>query len=142
MRSPNPLLGVFVDASAFGAIAKRTDENQSIARDIFRGLALENRSLITTNFIVAETHALVLARGGRELALQALDLIERTTDLIERVAVEDESEARRILQQYDNKTFSYTDATSFAVMERLGLRDVFTFDRHFEQFGFSPVKPS
>ncbi len=61
------------------------------------------------------------------------------TTSIERILEEDERHARRILDQHDDKTYSYTDATSFAVMERLGLTDVFTFDRHFTQYGFSPL---
>ena len=35
-----------------------------------------------------------------------------------------------------DKTYSYTDATSFAVMERLGLKTAFAFDPHFRQHGF------
>jgi predicted nucleic acid-binding protein len=32
-----------------------------------------------------------------------------------------------------------TDATSFAIMERLGILEAFSFDRHFRQFGFSVI---
>ena len=39
--------------------------------------------------------------------------------------------------QYDDKNFTLTDATSFAVMERLGMTEGFTFDRNFAQYGFT-----
>ena len=39
------------------------------------------------------------------------------------------------------KDFSYTDATSFALMERLGLNTVFAFDEPFEQYGNFFTKP-
>jgi predicted nucleic acid-binding protein len=42
-----------------------------------------------------------------------------------------------IIYQYDDKDFSLTDATSFAVMERLRVPAAFTFDRHFAQYGFT-----
>ena len=41
----------------------------------------------------------------------------------------------RVLVDRD-KTFSYTDACSVAVMERLGLKTAFAFDPHFRQYGF------
>jgi predicted nucleic acid-binding protein len=55
---------------------------------------------------------------------------------VERVTEEDESKAVAIVGRYADKTFSYTDATSFAVMERLGLKTAFAFDPHFTRYGF------
>ena len=36
---------------------------------------------------------------------------------------------------YRDKDFSYCDAISFAVMERLGITEVIAFDEHFRQYG-------
>ena len=55
---------------------------------------------------------------------------------IERITEDDESSARAILRPYPDKTFSSQDATTFAVMERLGLKTAFAFDPHFRQHGF------
>jgi predicted nucleic acid-binding protein len=54
---------------------------------------------------------------------------------IEPVSLADEEKAKDIIRRYTDKTFSYTDATSFAVMERLGAREAFAFDPHFQQYG-------
>jgi predicted nucleic acid-binding protein len=51
--------------------------------------------------------------------------------------VEDEERAREIILAYEDKAFSYTDATTFAVMERTGIKTAFAFDSHFLQFGFT-----
>ena len=85
-----------------------------------------------TNFIVAESHALSLARLGARLARNWL---LSNIWAVERVAADDEAIARDIIWKYTDKTFSYTDATSFAVMDRLGLRTAFAFDPHFRQYG-------
>ncbi|MBI5054401.1 MAG: type II toxin-antitoxin system VapC family toxin, partial [Chloroflexi bacterium] len=37
---------------------------------------------------------------------------------------------------YNDKQYSFTDCTSFVVMQKRKLRDAFTFDHHFEQMGF------
>jgi predicted nucleic acid-binding protein len=47
----------------------------------------------------------------------------------------DEEKAKDIIRRYTDKTFSYTDAASFAVMERLGVREAFGLDPHFQQYG-------
>ena len=44
-----------------------------------------------------------------------------------------------MIERNTDKTFSYTDATSFAVMGRLGLKTAFAFDPHFRQFGLDVV---
>lgn len=42
-----------------------------------------------------------------------------------------------IFEKYSDKDFSFTDCTSFAGMEMLGINEAFSFDRHFEQYGFT-----
>ncbi len=48
-----------------------------------------------------------------------------------------EMQARDILRRYDDQTFSYTDAVSFAVMEHLGILEAFAFDHHVSVAGFT-----
>lgn len=52
-------------------------------------------------------------------------------------AIGDEERAREIIYTHEDKAFSYTDATTFAVIERLGIKSTFTFDQHFAQIGLS-----
>lgn len=125
---------VIVDTSAVYALLDRSDANHTRAVDLLRKMQGE-RSLVTlTNFIVAEAHALVLARLGHNVARTWLKNLRWP---VERVSVEDEERAREIIFAYEDKTFSYTDATTFAVMERTGIKIAFAFDSHFSQFGFT-----
>jgi predicted nucleic acid-binding protein len=88
---------------------------------------------------VAETHALGLRYLGRALAHRVLmELLASSTTLVQ-VSTADERRAQAILTQYTDKAFSYTDATSFAVMERLGISQVFTFGDDFVQYRFTDV---
>jgi len=91
---------------------------------------------LLTNFIVAERHALSLARLGSTVAREWL---LRNVWAVERVTEDDEAKAKEIIRKYTDKRFSYMDATSFAVMERLGLRTAFAFDPHFRQYGFQVI---
>jgi predicted nucleic acid-binding protein len=62
----------------------------------------------------------------------------RVHPLVDWVVVDSElwSAAWDIFTRYDDKRFSFTDCTSFAVMHLRSLRDVLGVDRHFQQMGF------
>jgi len=128
---------IFADTSALFATADKRDEAHQAALQIQSRLIDESRPIFTTNFVLAELHALVLARIGHRIAFQILRELLASDVAIARVSVDDEFQAMNVLRIYTDKGFSYTDATSFAVMNRLGTRTAFTFDRHFAQYGFT-----
>lgn len=127
---------VFVDTSGIVAAMNAKDGHHEKAKAIFRKLAGNGCALVVTNYVRAETHALLLARAGRELALRFL---EEESWAVEWVEPEDEKIAMEILRRYKDKEFSLTDAISFAVMERLGIKETVSFDRHFSQYGLKVV---
>jgi len=55
------------------------------------------------------------------------------------VRYEDEERAWQYFMKYKDQDFSYTDCTSFAVMERMKIDMAFTFDGHFEVMKFHVV---
>ena len=125
---------VLVDTSAIYALVDRNDTYHRKAVTILRSLARRGLSPLLTNFILAEAHALLLSRLGAEMAREWL---LRQVWPVEAVTSPDEEKAKEIIRRYVDKTFSYTDATSFAVMERLGLKEAFAFDPHFRQYGLT-----
>jgi predicted nucleic acid-binding protein len=127
---------VLVDTSAIYALLDRSDANHQSARGGLEQLKRRRLEPLLTNFLVAECHALLLGRLGAGLARQWLVQNQWS---IERIGVEDEARARAIIGRFTDKTYSYTDATSFAAMDRLGLRMAFTFDPHFTQYGFQAL---
>ncbi|MEA2512994.1 MAG: hypothetical protein QOJ59_2481 [Thermomicrobiales bacterium] len=129
-------VAVFVDTGAYAALALTSDANHRRALATATALELRRAFLCTTNWVVAETYALILARAGRTAAISILDRFEQSPDLIVRVAEDDERRAYEIVRHYQDKTFSLVDATSFAVMERLGMTETFTFT----QYGFRVVE--
>ncbi|WP_338825184.1 type II toxin-antitoxin system VapC family toxin [Neomoorella humiferrea] len=124
---------IMVDTSAIYALIDRSDDWHEKAKNLFKRLSEQDVDLILTNFILAETHALILSRIGHELARE---WVKNLVWKIERVKEEDEKRAREIIIAYKDKSFSYTDATTFAVMERLKLNVALAFDNHFTQFGW------
>jgi uncharacterized protein len=52
-----------------------------------------------------------------------------------------EDEAWRWLGRHDERSYSFVDATSFALMRRLRLREALAFDGDFSAGGFVEVRP-
>jgi uncharacterized protein len=130
---------IFVDSSAFFAAASARDADHARARSVHARVVAEGWRLVTTTYVVAELHALTLARLGPRRALVLIERIVQSNAVVVRVIEDDWKDAFRILRRFDDKDFSFTDALSFAVMDRLGVREAFTFDRHFAQYGFQLV---
>ena len=130
MTSINPL--VFVDTGAWYALQDADDRWHEAALRFFDAMP----RLITTNFVIDETITLLSRNLGHGAALAVGEkLWTGALAQIVRVSRADEQAAWNLFKRYDDKTFSFTDCTSFAVMERLGLREAFTFDDHFAQTG-------
>lgn len=130
---------VFVDTSAWYALASEREDRYDIARRVLDTLKHRRGKLVTSNFVVAETHALILNRRSRfDAARWLLETLRDTAEIV-RVDVADEEQAVAIIEGYRDKAFSYTDATSFAVMDRLRITTAFSFDRHFAQFGLTTL---
>ncbi|MBS4007910.1 MAG: PIN domain-containing protein [Desulfitobacterium hafniense] len=128
---------IMVDTSAIYALLDQSDNNHKEAKVILGKLSMENVKVILTNFLVAECHALIIGRLGHELARKWL--INFCWE-IERITEADEIRAKEIIYRYSDKSFTYTDATTFAVMERLGVKRCFSFDKHFERYGLTFYK--
>ncbi len=127
---------VFVDTSALYAVLDRSDANHLAARRLWQRLLPEGSILVTTNYVVLETSALVQSRLG-VAALRTLH-----EDVVPALAVEFIDERRHkegvsaVLSSARRK-LSLVDCVSFAVMREAGLREVFCFDRHFAEQGFA-----
>ncbi len=129
---------IFVDSSAYYATIDRRDADHAPAAATMQRLARERRTLVTTNAVLFELHALLVNRVNRKTAWDALVAL-RASQTIVRVRSADERRAEEILAQYDDKDFSLTDTLSFAVMERLGIQEAFSLDQHFAQFSWQLI---
>ncbi len=96
------------------------------------------KSLITTNYILAEfvplTHARRLKRANALNFLKTLILLPR----IELIWVDEDlhNRAMRLLDSRLDKNYSLCDAVSFIVMRERGIATALTTDKHFEQENF------
>jgi len=122
----------FVDSSAFYALIDADDSHHRECVRLFTQLARSRARLLTSNHVLFETYSLLLTRLGRHMAARWLSRLQLH---VERATAEDERQAVKIVLKYRDKHFSLVDASSFALMERLGLPSAVAFDPHFRQYG-------
>ncbi len=132
---------VFVDTGAFFAALDAHDVRHTEAVTLLTSLRVRHLRLITTHDVVSETVTLLRARltDGVKVALAFLDARDAGEFDVVYPDEIDRDRAEAILRAHRDKTYSYCDATSFAVMERFRIREALTFDKHFAQFGVITV---
>jgi uncharacterized protein len=132
---------VFVDTSAWDAIEDSGDRHHTDALRCKDRLAREKAQLYVTNFILDETYTLLLLNVGypRTVAFKrAIDMMNAGGILtVVHVSEEVERAAWEVFERFNqDKKWSFTDCTTKAVMENLGIKHAFAFDHHFDQMGF------
>jgi predicted nucleic acid-binding protein len=131
-------VNVFVDTSALLAVLDRSDERHGAARRTWETLLDGTHALLSHNYILVETSAVLSRRIGIE-AVRVFEADVRpvlrlvwVTPEIHEAAVAAHLAARR-------RSLSLVDCVSFEVMRRTGIRSAFAFDPHFREFGYETL---
>jgi predicted nucleic acid-binding protein len=92
---------------------------------------------VVTDYVLDEACTLAKARAGGPAALRLLELVEASAGFrIEWISPDRFQSAKAIFRKHIDHDYSFTDCTSFVVMQELGLRDALTADRHFTEAGY------
>lgn len=127
----------FADTSALYAAVDARDAHHRDIAPAMRQLAQAGRMIITTDYVIAETLNLAVARRGRIVADRLIELIEISSGLrMEWIGPDRFLAAKAFFRQHADHGCSFTDCTSFVVMRELRIRDALTSDRHFVEAGF------
>jgi predicted nucleic acid-binding protein len=103
---------------------------------------LRGTRAVTSNLVLGEAWTLLSNRAGHYRALRWLSGVRDDLSLvIERVDVEVEAEAWEWLRAHDERPYSFVDATSFALMRKLRIREALAFGGDFAAAGFVELRP-
>jgi predicted nucleic acid-binding protein len=112
------------------------DKNHLRAKKQWEVLVLDQTTLVCTNYVLLESFALIQYRLGIKAArvfyedITPILTVEWIDESIHREGVLGVLAATK-------KKLSLVDCISFGVMRRLGIKSVFTFDKHFKEQGFT-----
>jgi uncharacterized protein len=127
-------LSLFVDTSAFYAAVDEDDRHNARAHEILTG----GDALVTTDHVLVETWRLTRVRLGRAAAERFWGGLRSSGTTLETVLPVDLDAAWQIGEVFSDQDFSIVDRTSFAVMERLDVTSVASFDEHFSIYRYGP----
>jgi len=129
---------IFIDTSAFLAVLDADDDYHAAAKSAWGEILASGSLLVTSNYILIETFALVQNRLG----LPAIRVFQE--DIVPLLATRwvdatIHAAATSALLAANRKKLSLVDCVSFEVMRHAAIKGVFTFDRHFHEQGFDCI---
>jgi len=128
-------MSVFADTSALIAVINADDDYHQAAKNSWIEIITSNERLITTNYILVETIALLQRRIGMKAVQVFVDDIQPIMSVFW-VDASLHKAAMKMMLKAGKSKLSLVDCTSFACMRRLGIRKAFTLDSHFREKGF------
>jgi predicted nucleic acid-binding protein len=129
---------VFIDTSAFYALLDRDDENHRKAKNAWADLLKNDDTLLTNNYVLVETFALIQHRLGMD-AIRGFqnDILPLVN--IEFVVPELHRSGVSALLAASRRNLSLVDCVSFEMMRVLEIKTAFAFDPHFKEQGFNII---
>ena len=127
----------FVDTSAWFAYINASDPDHSRVQEIldtYPGLPL------TSTYVFDEIVTLTQARVGHSAALLVgKTLLDPKLVTLLHITPSDERASWKLFEKRADKSYSFTDCTSFIVMRQQKIKAALTLDHHFAQEGFRVV---
>jgi len=129
-------MSVFVDTSALLALLDADDPHHADAVKAWARLADEGSALLTTNYVIVETIAVVQHRLGLAAVRTLLGDVIPLIDTIF-IDVATHGSATTALVASGRRQLSFVDCVSFEAMRKAHVRAAFAYDRHFDDMGFT-----
>ncbi|HEV8239698.1 MAG TPA: PIN domain-containing protein [Thermoanaerobaculia bacterium] len=131
---------VFVDSGGWIALALSRDPHHDRARQAWEALRAAGARLRTSIPVVLETFTFLDRNATRDVALSWKESLSGLRGLrVLDCKAADLERGWSYFERTDLHKLSAVDATSFAIMEREGIRRAFAFDHHFAAVGFLMV---
>jgi predicted nucleic acid-binding protein len=131
-------MNIFIDTAAFLAVLNADDQFHHAASQSWAEILSSDTSIFSSNYVILETTTLLQHRFG----IESLRLFERDILPIIILVWVDESihkQGMSALLTANRRNLSLVDCTSFEIIRQIGVDNVFTFDPHFHEQGFSVI---
>jgi len=131
------MTSLFLDANFVIALEISDDQHHYEAGQYWKTLVQTSYSLVTTSYVLDEIVTFLNRRRQHGKAVRAGNNLLSASH-IQMIHVDEALfyEGWQYFEQHADKSFSLTDCVSSVVMNKLGIEEALTFDKHFTQAGF------
>jgi predicted nucleic acid-binding protein len=129
---------IFIDTSGFLAVLTADDSQHPKAKEGWNSTLQSDIRLVTTNYVLVETFALLQSRLGMSAVKLFVGDIAPVLH-VEWITPEWHKTAMAAFLASSRRKLSFVDCVSFGVMKDLGIKDAFTLDPHFREQGFQCI---
>jgi uncharacterized protein len=128
---------IFVDTSGWIGLINKSDEIYQKASEVYQLKRDKGYTFLTHRGILLETGNSLSSIRLRESVIGLKKKLDNS-DLVETVEITDEfyESGWELFAERLDKDWGIVDCISFVVMERFGITEALTTDKHFEQAGF------
>ncbi|MBI5057596.1 MAG: PIN domain-containing protein [Nitrospirae bacterium] len=136
---------VFFDTWGWSAIANKNDDHHKPVLSFYKSFLLGKGLPVTTDYILAETINLLRARINPYSTADFIEAIliaaRKGKIILEKIDEKRWAKAWELSKKYNDKPhISFFDFTSFVVLKEIGVSEVLTADKHFEDVGMGLKK--
>ena len=130
---------LFVDTWGWLALADRSEREHQQVMSFYAERTRRTGLIVTSDYVLNELLTILFSRLPFEIATRFADGVLRSPFItIERITPERFQKAWELRLKFSDKPrISFTDLTSMATMNELGIIDVLTADKHFAQVGMN-----
>jgi len=126
---------LLVDADAFVALHDKNDPNFKLALKISQSIVNQKIPLITSDPAFGEAITVMSQNTSLKLAIEfAEDILASPIEIVE-VDSGLRREALEIFKKQKSKNTRFTDCVNIAILENVGLKEIFSFDADYKKNG-------
>ncbi len=127
---------IFVDTWAWLAIANGNDSYHELAKKCLDDIYTNKKKMITSDYVLDEVITSLFSKTSHESSIRFVETLlqsaEKAELAIERIDEGRFQQAWSMRKKYiDKNDMSFTDFSSFIIMQDLKIKQVFTGDNHF-----------
>jgi predicted nucleic acid-binding protein len=127
---------IFADTSFLVSYYNEGDSNHNEARGIAQSLEGENILWVISDYIFDEFLTVLLVRRNKQFAIEVgRAILDDPNMSVVRVEKDIFNNAWKLFSRNKKQIWSFTDSTSYVLIQKLKIVEAVSFDKHFQDFG-------
>ena len=126
-----------IDSDTFVGIILPSDALHTRIHAIYQRIKSEQKSLVTTNWVIAETATVLSNRDSQQTAIEFIRHIQQADITILTITPEIEEATYHLFCDRTTKRTSMVDCSNVATAKHHDIPNILSFDKFYARFGYA-----